>query len=116
LTINDLAPVLESCNGEIEEKKYSDADAADIFRSGVEKGIEEGRAERQRTPPEFYDVSGQPRLHEIALFCQRNLDRLRSDWEKGFTNDMAGTTLVRPLTPKQSKYLLAIFVKLGGLT
>jgi hypothetical protein len=52
LAFNDIATVIESCNGEIEERKYSDSDAEIIFARGVEKG----RAEQVRVQeglPEF---------------------------------------------------------------
>jgi len=91
----------------------SAGDAEIIFARGVNKG----RAEQLRTqqaPPEFYNSDGKPRWNEIALFCQRNIERLRSNWEVAFINDMAGKTLVREPTERQAKYLLAIFVKLGG--
>jgi hypothetical protein len=65
-------------------------------------------------PPAFYDADGQPRWNEIALFCQKNFERLNGDWERVFINDMAGKTLWRQPTEKQDKRLLAIFVKLGG--
>jgi hypothetical protein len=38
LTFNDIAIVIENHQGEIEERKYSDADAEIIFAKGVEKG------------------------------------------------------------------------------
>jgi hypothetical protein len=113
LTFNDIATVIENHQGEIEERKYSDADAEIIFARGVEKGrVEEAR--KQQAPPEFYDADGQPRWSEIALFCQKHVTQLRSTWEREFINDMAGKTLLREPTPKQAKHLLAIFVKLGG--
>src|SRR6516164_5273768 len=113
LSFNDIATVIENANGEIEERKYSDADAEIIFAKGVEKGRKE-EIRKQQAPPEFYDAEGQPRWNEIALFCQQNIARLRSSWEQTFINDMAGNTLWREPTPKQAKHLLAIFVKLGG--
>ena len=46
LTFHDIATVIESCNGEIEERKYSNSDAEIIFNRGVEKGPRRaGRAE-----------------------------------------------------------------------
>jgi hypothetical protein len=113
LTFHDIATVIESCNGEIEERKYSDADAEIIYARGVEKGrVEEAR--KQQAPPEFYNADGQPRWNEIALFCQKNERRLRDEWERTFINDMAGKTLLREPTEKQAKHLLAIFIRLGG--
>ena len=113
LSFHDLATVIENCNGEIEERKYSDTDAEMIFARGVDKGRKE-EANRKDLPPAFYDSDGQPRWNEIALFCQKNVARLRGEWERTFVNDMAGKTLLRSPTEKQAKHLLAIFVKLGG--
>jgi hypothetical protein len=113
LTFYDIATVIKSCNGEIDETKYSDADAEIIFGKGVEKGLKE-EARKQQAPPEFYDADGQPRWNAIAMFCQKNITRLRSDWERTFINDMAGKTLWSQPTEKQAKHPLAIFVKLGG--
>jgi hypothetical protein len=113
LTFNDIATVIENHQGEIEERKYSDADAEIIFARGVEKGrVEEAR--KQQVPPEFYYDDGRPRWTEVALFCQKNAARLRSEWERTFVNDMAGRVLWQDPTPKQTKHLIAIFVKLGG--
>jgi hypothetical protein len=114
LTFNDIATVIENANGEIEEKKYSDADAEIIFSKGVEKGRAE-EARKQEAPPEFYDADGQPRWYEIAVFCQQNSDRLRNEWERNFVSDMPGKIIKfgQPTT-KQVPHLLAIFVKLGG--
>jgi hypothetical protein len=113
LSFNDIAIVIENANGEIEERKYSDADAEIIFTKGVEKGRAE-EVRKQQAPPEFYDVDGRPRWNAIALFCQKNVGRLRGEWERTFVNDMAGKTLWCTPTEKQAKHLLAIFVKLGG--
>jgi hypothetical protein len=113
LTFNDIATVIENANGEIEERKYSDADAEVIFARGVEKGrVEE--AHKQQAPPEFYDADGQPRWYEIAVFCQQNSSRL-NEWEQGFVSDMPEKMIRfgKP-TEKQLPHLLAIFVKLGG--
>jgi hypothetical protein len=113
LAFHDLATLIENCDGEIEEKKYSEADAEVIFARGAEKGrVEEAR--KREAPPEFYDADGHPRWNEIALYCQRGLSRLRDEWERTFINDMAGKTLWRQPTEKQTKHLLAIFIKLGG--
>ncbi len=114
LSFNDIAVLIENHQGEIEERKYSDADAEVIFARGVEKGRAE-EANKQTAPPEFYDTDGQPRWREIVMFCQQNSARLRSEWEQTFVNDMAGNLIKwgKP-TEKQAKHLLAVFVKLGG--
>jgi hypothetical protein len=113
LTFNDIAILIENHSGEIEQRKYSDTDAEIIYAKGVEKGrVEESR--RQAMPPDYYDADGEPQWNKIALFCQSQTARLRSDWERGFIDDMAGMTLWREPSPKQAKHLLAIFIKLGG--
>jgi hypothetical protein len=114
LSFNDIATVIESCNGEIEERKYSDSDAEIIFSRGVEKGRqEEARRKEQILPTDYYDTDGQPRWHEIALFCQKHHQRLRPN-EQQFIDDMAGKTMWREPTEKQGRWLLTIFMRLGG--
>jgi hypothetical protein len=112
LAFHDIATVIENCNGEIEELKYSDSDAEIIFARGVEKGRAE-QARVQAEPPEFYDADGRPRWNAIALFCQKNHQRLRPA-EQGFVDDMAGNTLWREPSEKQARWLLSIFLRLGG--
>jgi hypothetical protein len=112
LSFNDIATVIENANGEIEERKYSDADAEIIFARGKEAGRKE-ESRKQEAPPEFYDADGYPRWNEIALFCQKKKAQLDA-WETGFIDSMAGKTLWREPTEKMAKHLLAIFVKLGG--
>jgi hypothetical protein len=111
---NDLAVLIENANGAIEELKYSDTEVEVIYQKGVEKGRVEG-AKTQTAPPEFFDEFGEPRWLEIAMFCQQNSARLRSQWEQGFANDIPGSVAKygHP-TERQIPHLLAIFVKLGG--
>jgi hypothetical protein len=64
LSFNDLATVIENCNGEIEELKYSDSDMANVAHRMKRRGEQEGydKARREMTaPPEFYDDHGEPR-------------------------------------------------------
>jgi hypothetical protein len=110
LSFPDIATVIESCNGEIEEKKYSDTDAEIIFKRGVEKG----RSERpEAEPTEFYDTDGHPRYHPMAMYCQQHLRRLDSKHHE-FIDKMASTTVYREPTEKQGKYLLSLFIGLGS--
>jgi hypothetical protein len=71
LSFADIVTVIANHQGEVEEKKYSDADAEIIYAKGVEKGRAE-EARRKDLPPEFYDADGRPRWNEIALFCQKH--------------------------------------------
>jgi hypothetical protein len=119
-SFNDVATLIENCNGQIEEKKFSDTDANIIFERGLEKGLAEA-ARRQELPPEFYDVDGTPRWYEIAEYCQKNRKQqkngkpLLSAWEQQFISDMPSNVIrySKP-TPRQIPFLMAIFVKLGG--
>jgi hypothetical protein len=88
----------------------SDADAKAIF----ERGIAKGRAEQQESNLEFYDGDGRPRWYDMAVYCQRNAGRLRSQWEKDFIADIAGKVLGSVPSPKQARCILKIFIKLGG--
>ena len=74
LTFHDIATVIESCNGEIEERKYSDEDARIIYERGVETGRKQcgGRT----LSPDYFDENGEPHWTEIAKFCQNNQARL----------------------------------------
>ena len=114
LSFSDIATVIEGCNGEIEERKYSDSDAEVIFARGVEKGrAEEARKKELLVPADYYDEDGHPRWNAIAVFCQKNNQRLRPA-EQEFVDDMAGNTMWREPSEKQAKWLLSIFIKLGG--
>ncbi len=116
LTHHDIATVIENANGEIEEKKYSDTDAKIIFERGVEKGRKE-EAHKRELPPDYYDADGRPQWHPIALYCQKHRERLKSDNERQFVDDMADRTsrtyFIEP-TPRQADWLLGIFIRLGG--
>jgi hypothetical protein len=112
LSFHDIATVIESCNGEIEGRKYTDSDAKVIFERGVERGKD--LAEQQRNDLEFYDSDGRPRWYDMAVFCQRNAGQLRSQWEKDFVADIAGKVLEHAPSAKQARCILKIFVKLGG--
>src|SRR5262245_35484099 len=112
LTFADIATVIESHSGEIEELKFSESDMKEAYGCGMEKGrVEEAR--RQHRPPEFYDEDGRPRWNAISLFCQRQQERLKPS-EKEFVDDMAGKTMWREPTEKQAKWLLSILIRLGG--
>jgi hypothetical protein len=110
---NDLTMILTNWDGQIEERKYSDSDVEIIF----ERGKEAGRTEETRNRPlgdstEYYDADGNPQWHAIALYCQRHGLNLPPN-HREFIDDMTGNTMWREPTPKQGKYLLSLFFKLG---
>jgi hypothetical protein len=116
LSPNDLATVVKNVNGEIAALKYSDDDAKAIYERGLAKGREEEARSRPAhdDPEEFYDEDGQPRWNAMAMFCQKNHAQLRSPKEQEFVDDMAGSTMWQEPTERQAKWLLSIFIKLGG--
>jgi hypothetical protein len=124
LSFNDIATVIENCNGEIEQLKYSDSDMAKVAEHMKERGLQEGyqKAKAENSlPPQFYDVDGEPRWYEIALYIETRKGRL-NDWERGFVEgDPQRGSLVANMakfgkpTPKQTKHVLGIFIKLGGM-
>jgi hypothetical protein len=113
ISLNDIAILIENCNGEIEQLKYSDADAAAIYARGVEKGRTERPAQEAT---EFFDEDGTPRWYEIATYCRENQGHSLSNWEKNFADDMPAkiASYGRP-TSAQARHLLRIFIKLGGV-
>jgi hypothetical protein len=119
LTFNDVAIVIENCDGEIEERKYSDSDLAYAADRMKKKGEQEGYQKARRemmAPPEFYDDFGNPRWYEIAVHCRANKGRLHRDWDKTFVEDLPGKILsYGEPTPPQAKQLLRIFLVLGGV-
>ena len=63
---------------------------------------------------DFIDSTGKPTWEAVALFCQRNKQRLDTRHHQ-FIDDMASRTVWdREPTEKQHKYLFALFLKLGG--
>lgn len=108
LSFSDIANALE-------EQRYSAVDMQYALNKGKEIASREVGNQQQNTALEFFDGNGEPRWYEIALFCRDNVGRLRNDREKEFVNDMPGKMLqyAAPTGP-QAKWLLSIFVKLGG--
>jgi hypothetical protein len=63
---------------------------------------------------DFASTDGKPTWQSVALFCQRNKQRLRPQTHE-FVDKMASQTVWgREPTPNQHKYLFALFLQLGG--
>ena len=63
---------------------------------------------------DFIDSTGKPTWEAVALFCQRNKQRLRPQTHE-FVDKMASQTVYgREPTERQHKYLFALFLQLGG--
>ena len=63
---------------------------------------------------DFINADGKPTWEAVALFCQRNKQRLRPQTQE-FVDKMASQTVYgREPTERQHKYLFALFLQLGG--
>ena len=113
LAFNDIATVIESCNGEIEERKYSDSDAEIIFERGVEKGRAESRG--RSLSANYFDEDGEPRWAEIAKFCHEHpaLRSLKPN-EQEFIDELQAKLRWRSPSRAMGGFALSIFWKLGG--
>jgi hypothetical protein len=106
----DLANLIEYATARGILKKYTEDDIEKV-RDHTKELVQ---AEVDGESAQFFDTDGEPLWHSIALFNQRGVAQLRPGWECDFTNDMVAKTMLREPTEKQAKYLLAIFLKLGG--
>jgi hypothetical protein len=63
---------------------------------------------------DFASTDGKPAWQSVALFCQRNKQRLNPSTHE-FVDKMASQTVFgREPTEKQHKYLFTLFLRLGG--
>jgi hypothetical protein len=99
----DIHALAESLG--INGKKFSEADALEIYRRGVEDG------KRAAGGFGFHSI-GEPSWHEIAQECAAHDNRLRDERERQFVHDMVRRT-VRGGEPteKQAKWLRAIYAR-----
>ena len=89
LTFHDIATVIENCNGEIEERKYSDADAEIIFsvvskRAALKRRASVKRRRNSMTPmASRAGTRSRCSARKTALSCATNGSEI-------LLNDMAG--------------------------
>src|SRR5215471_7881437 len=115
-SFHTLADHVENANG----SGLSDADKQRI-RSEIENARAIGYAEgvkaaesKQHGTGAFRNTDGTLEWTEVALYCQRQKQRLDPKHHK-FIDDMASRTVYgREPTPNQHKYLHSLFYKLGG--
>src|SRR6516164_2446085 len=63
---------------------------------------------------DFIDSTGKPTWQSVALFCQRNKQRLDPKHHEFIDKVASRTVWGHEPTEKQLKYLFALFLKLGG--
>lgn len=106
--IHDVADRVEHAgNGALNE-----AEMQEIYDAGKKEGV---RLTEQKLRSRAYQGTTQlPPARDMAMFCYRNIDELKSDWEREFVTNMASWTRTRPLSLKQQAHLEKIYIKLGG--
>jgi hypothetical protein len=91
----------------INGKRFSEADAAEIYR----RGVEDGKRAAENENIGFHSVD-EPTWHEIACECAAHDKCLRDERERQFVGDMVRRT-VRGGEPteKQAHWLRAIYAR-----
>jgi hypothetical protein len=80
---------------------------------GYAEGVKAAES-RQHGTGAFRNTDGSLEWSEVALYCQRQKNRLPEKHHE-FINDMAARTVWgREPTPRQHRYLHSLFYKLGG--
>lgn len=106
--IHGLAASIGQANG----KKFTEADATEIYRRGVQEGKRQAEDEHHGGE-DFHNVDGSQPWYAMATWCQRRDNGLGAR-EKTFIDDMASRAVWREPTEKQAKWLRSIFHRLGG--
>jgi len=107
LDIHALADSIGQANG----KKFSEADAIEIYRRGVEDGKRKAENNQDVT---FHNVSlhDEPSWHDIACECAKHPNRFYGEHEKQFVQKMIRKT-VRGGEPteKEGSWLRKIYAR-----
>jgi hypothetical protein len=113
-TFLDLANHIENGNGLSEDDKQKIKHEIENARAeGYAEGVAAAEAKQHGTGA-FRNTDGALEWSEVALYLQRQKQRLPDKHHK-FIDDMASRTVWgREPTPKQHQYLHSLFFKLGG--
>ena len=115
LTFHELADHVENGGGGLSEADKQKINAAieDARIEGYAEGVAAAESKQHGTGA-FRNTDGALEWTEVALYCQREKQRLPSKHHE-FIDDMASRTVYgREPTPKQHQYLHSLFFKLGG--
>jgi hypothetical protein len=94
-------------------KAITQADMQKALADAYAAGVQEAE-NRLHGAHDFQNTDGKPPWEAIALFLQRNKNRLNARHHE-FVDDMASRTAFgRQPTERQHKYLHSLFYKLGG--
>ena len=115
-TFHTLAEHVENANGSSlseDDKKKIRSEIENARAIGYAEGVKAAEA-RQHGTGAFRNTDGALEWTEVALYCQREKQRLPSRHHE-FIDDMASRTVYgREPTPNMHKYLHSLFYKLGG--
>jgi hypothetical protein len=107
--IHALEAHVEKPNG----NRLSEAQMKELYDAGYAAGVQAAE-NRHHGIGDFHDADGKPNWEAVALFLQRNKNRLDIR-HHDFVDDMASRTAWgREPTEKQHRYLHSLFYKLGG--
>jgi hypothetical protein len=113
-TFHTLADHVENGGGLNEDDKKKIRSEIENARAiGYAEGVKAAESKQHGTGA-FRNTDGALEWTEVALYCQREKQRLPSKHHE-FVDDMASRTVYgREPTPKQHQYLHSLFFKLGG--
>jgi hypothetical protein len=109
LDLHAVADPLVAVNG----KHNPEEEMRRLYDAGFAAGVQAAES-RQHGTDDFRGTDGKPTWEAVALFLQRNKDRLHLKHHE-FIDDMAARTAWgHEPTERQHKYLHSLFYKLGG--
>jgi hypothetical protein len=114
-TFHDLADHVENGGGGLSEdnKRKIQNEIESARAIGYAEGVKAAEAKQHGTGA-FRNTDGALEWTEVALYLQRQKQRLSSR-QREFVDDMASRTVYgREPTPKQHQWLHGLFYKLGG--
>jgi hypothetical protein len=109
--IHALADQIEKPNG----NGFDEAKATKIWTAAYAQGVQDTE-NRQHGSDDFLGTDGKPTWQAVALFLQRNKERLGPRCHE-FIDKMAALTAwgdEREPTERQHKYMHSLFFQLGG--
>src|SRR5215831_5901303 len=115
-SFHTLADHVENANGSglsEDDKQKIRSEIENARAAGYAEGVRAAEAKQHGTGA-FRNTDGTLEWTEVALYCQREKQRLPAKHHE-FIDDMAARTVYgREPTPKQHQYLHSLFYKLGG--
>jgi hypothetical protein len=112
--LNDLADVIEKGGSNGNGSTLSSDDMKRIYDAGYQDGLRKAEATQHVNSNDgFANTDGTLTWHQIAAFCTERAQFLE-DKNAAFVRDMAGKTLYREPTERQSDWLKSLFFRLGG--